>query len=109
MTTAPTPDPVPLSRSDLNAHLLLHVLVLGVAGSSLMQLLSSWLPSEPLAMALTFFGMWVAAFPAFRLWKISRGRPRPKSFARHAFDCAWLAALLFAAYWSLERMGWVQW
>jgi hypothetical protein len=88
-------EPVHNDRSVLNVHLLLHVLVCGIAVGATLNLLRP-LMGYPLTVTLVFWCTALLLYPAVSLWSRSQGRPRPpRALARWVIQFTATAVVIF--------------
>lgn len=71
-------DTVQVSRRDLDLQLAMYVLFAGAAGFLALRWLSRIVAFYPVLIALNFALTVLLLYPAFRVWKQSRGRDTPK-------------------------------
>jgi len=69
---------VQISRRDLDLQLAMYVLFAGAAGFLVQRGLSRLIAFYPALVALNFALTILLLYPAFRVWKQSRGRDTPK-------------------------------
>ena len=87
------PDAVQVPRRSLNLQLMLYVLFAGISVAATLSALRDF-TTYPMACALSFFVSGLFLFPAFRVWKESRGRNTP-SFGRFLRVTVPLAVVIF--------------
>jgi hypothetical protein len=96
-----TIETVQVSRRDLDLQLTMYVLFAGTAGFLVLRGLSRIIDFYPALVALNFALTALLLFPAFRVWKQSRGRETPK-FLPLLRTLISVSIAIFAVTWMLR-------
>ena len=95
---------VHVPRRDLNLQLVVYALLAGGGGYVGATVLARFIEFRPLELAVNFAMTGCLLFPAYRVWKQSRGRERPRLVA-FVGSLLTAATLIFALSWVAARSG----
>ena len=95
---------VQVSRRDLNLELAMYVVFSGAAAFLAMRRIGALIDYYPAHAALNFTLVALLLFPAFRIWKQSRGHATPR-FTPFLRTLVAVSLLIFAGAWLLNRGG----